>query len=69
MQKFNSLNELAEAYKAQYNARYTDAIKHFTTQEVIEICVTNLAPITAQAKGIKVSKKTVQIEGFGYVNA
>lgn len=69
MQKFNSLNELAEAYKNQYNARYTETIKHFTTNEVIEICVTRLAPITAQAKGIKISKKTFQIENFGYVNA
>ena len=71
MKSFNTLNEMVEAYKNQFNAGYSDTSKHFTTEEVATICVHEGLRINLKAQyKINIATKTTKvISGFGYVNA
>lgn len=68
MKEFQTLKEMIETYRDEYNAGYGDAVKHFTGQEVLEHCVYTLDPKAAKVLyGIEISRSTQYIENFGYV--
>lgn len=69
MKKFESTAELAEAYQKKFNAGYADEDKHFSIQDVIDICFEYIPAISFnRLYGTKENPGIItMISGFGYV--
>jgi len=70
MQKFNTIEALATAYKNEYNKSYAgQPHKHFTTDDVKDVCLVKKSRPDMLAKfGVTVDSSVIAIEHFGYVS-
>lgn len=71
MKKFETITKLAEAYQKQYNAGYSDEIKHFSIQDVMDVCF-EIIPAISFNRIYGTNEKPgriTMVRGFGYVVA
>ena len=71
MKKFETTTKLAEAYQKQYNAGYSDEIKHFSVQDVMDVCF-EIIPAISFNRIYGMNEKPgriTMVRGFGYVAA
>jgi len=67
MKQFDTVNELAKAYRKQFNAAYAnDPQKSFSVKDVYNYCI-ELTPSVTMSYKYGINSFAYTVKGFGYV--